>query len=234
MNSDIAKELLDKIVGQVFGYQNPFTLEQFLAKYAFDVRLPQKVQDSVTGEDTWAQSINPSKFMTKANTMKAGINADGDWMLPTREVTGLADILAIWNETNYMSTERAIEAIDIAESDNIYNSEKIFRSQDVHFSKNILFSDTARKSENSAAIQRSNNVSYSIRVEDSTDIDHSFGIIWSGKITKSFFIQDCFDMYECMFCSHVASKKYCIANMQFTEEEYMKYKDLVIKWILTN
>lgn len=41
MDSKIAQATLDKIIGQIFGYQNPFTLEQFQAKYAFDVRLPQ-------------------------------------------------------------------------------------------------------------------------------------------------------------------------------------------------
>ena len=42
MTSQEAKIVLDKIVGQIFGYQNPYTLEQFAEKFAFDVRLPAR------------------------------------------------------------------------------------------------------------------------------------------------------------------------------------------------
>ena len=35
------------------------------------------------------------------------------------------------------------------------------------------------------------------------------------------------------FCSHIANKKYCIANMQFEEEEYFEIKKTIISWILS-
>ena len=234
MTTEDAQKLLDKIIAQIFGYQNPFTLDQFLTKYAFDIRLPQKVQDSTTGQDTWASSINPTKFITKENTQKFGPNGDGDWQLPKREINSLVDILEAWSETNITATERHVESINVSQSDAINYSENVYRSQDIHRSKNVLFCDSSMSIENSAAIQRSNTVSYSIRVDDSKNIDQSFAVKKKKKITKSFFIQDCFDMYECIFCSHISSKKYCIANMQFTEEEYFKHKDLVVKWILSN
>lgn len=62
-----AKKILDKIVEQVFGYQNPLSLENFIAKFAFDIRLPQKVTDAVDSKPTWAQSTNPTKFMRMSN-----------------------------------------------------------------------------------------------------------------------------------------------------------------------
>ncbi len=43
MDATKAKEIADKIVGQIFGFQNPYSLEQFINKFAFDVRLPQQV-----------------------------------------------------------------------------------------------------------------------------------------------------------------------------------------------
>ena len=51
---------------------------------------------------------------------------------------------------------------------------------------------------------------------------------------NSLFIQDCFDLYECMFCSHIASKRFCIVNMQFEEQEYYEIKKLIIEWILNS
>jgi len=230
MDTKIAQATLDKIIGQIFGYQNPFTLEQFQAKYAFDVRLPQQVTDSTTGEITWSQSPNPSKFITVSNTWKM----EEFWeKRPKRELKSIEDIIAAWNEINLTATERYLDSINVAESDNIYSSENVYRSQDIHGSKNVLFGDGVIDSEFVVAGQRSNTLSYCARVEDSTSCSNSFSVIWSKKIVNSFFIEDCGDMYECMFCSHTSNKKFCIANMQFEEAEYRVLKDMVIRWILT-
>jgi hypothetical protein len=232
MTPQIAQQILDKIVGQIFGYQNPLSLEQFAQKYAFDVRLPSQVQDSTTGEATWAASTNPTKFITLDNARKR--SEIDDFMLPKREITSIQDILQAWNETNYTSTERQIESINIAESDCVYNSENVFRSTDAIRSKNVLFSEAALDCEFVAAVQRSNFSTFCIRLEDSQNCSNSFSVAWSNKVTNSLFINDCFDVSDCMFCSHIAGKKFCIANMQFEEEEYRKIKDIVVRWILSS
>jgi len=230
MNKPEAQAMLDKIIGQIFGYKNPFSLDQFLQKYAFDVRLPNRVSDSTTGQETWAQSINPTKFITVKNAWERE-----DWtMMPRRDIKTVEDILAAWEEINYTATERYLDSTNVAESDNIYESENIYRSQDINRSKNIIFSDGVMDSESIVAGQRSNSSTYCARLEDSRECSNSFGVSWSKKVVNSFFIHDCGDIYESMFCSHVTSKKFCIANMQFSEEEYLKLKDMVVRWILTS
>lgn len=230
MDSKSAQVLLDQIIGQVTGYKNPFTLDQFRAKYGFDVRLPQQVNDSTTGQVTWSQSPNPTKFITVQNTW----NMPDFWeKRPKRPLNGIQDIIAAWNEINYTAAERSIDSVNIAESDNIYSSENVYRSQDIRNSKNILFCDGIGDSEYVAASQRSVTLQSCLRVEDSNTCTNSFSVIWSKKIVNCFFIEDCGDMYECMFCSHTSNKKFCIANMQYTEEEYRALKDQVMRWILT-
>lgn len=231
MTPQLAQEILDKIVGQVFGYKNPFTLEQFMQKYAFDVRLPMQVNDSTTGEITWASSTNPTKFMTMANARKRSEQQD---LLPTRPLPDIQSILTAWNETNYMSTERQIESINVAESDDVTSSENIFRSQSIRNSKNILFSDGMFDNQFMAASQRCNNSTFSIKVDDSRNISNSFFVIWCNKVTNSFFVNDCFDMTDCMFCTNMAGKQFCVANMQYEEAEYRRIKDMVVRWILTS
>lgn len=231
MTEQDAKAILDKVVAQVFGYQNPYTLEQFMTKYAFDVRLPNKVNDTITNEETWAQSTNPTKFITQKNSFSEQIRPGG-WEQPKRTINGLQDILAAWNDINYTTTERQLESSNVSQCDNIYNSENVFRSQDVHFSKNVLFSDSVKNAEYLIASQRSFGCVYSIRVEDSKECSESFGISWSGKISKSFMIHDSYDLSDCMFCSHINSKRFCIANMQFEEAEYLKLRDEIIRWLL--
>lgn len=231
MNHKMAQKILDEIVAQVMGYKNPLTLQEFMQRFAFDVRLPNQVTDSTTGEITWAQSTNPTRFITMENARKR--SAETDNMLAKREINSIADVLKVWNEINLTTTERQIDCINILECDNVYNSENLYRSQDVRMCKNILFSDGVHKSEFLAASQRSTSSVYSIRVEDSQEISASFGVSWSGKVSKSFFIHDSYDLSDCMFCTNIRSKRFCIANMQFEEAEYLRIKDLVVRWILT-
>ncbi len=226
MNEQSAKEILDKVIGVVFGYQNPLSLEQAKEKFAFDLRLPQEVYDSFSSKPSWASSINPSQFIALDNP-----RAREEWMLPKRELNGLEDIIKAWAETNYTTTERQIDSLNVAKSDGIYRSENVYNSCDIRNSKNILFCESGDSYEYVVAGSRSTASSFCIRVEDSQLCTSSFNVIWSNKVSNSFFIQDCYDVMDCMFCSHIAGKRFCIANMQFTEEEYNHLKQQVIQWI---
>lgn len=232
MNAQEAKVIIDKIVGQVFGYQNPLSLEKFMQKFAFDVRLPQQVFDSTDNSVTWAQSTNPTKFMTMKNARST--EQDGsDGIRPARPLQTLHDVLDAWNEINYTTTERQMESLNVAESDSIDNSQNVFRSQDIRRSKNVVFCDGVGDSEFVAASQRSGTIAYGIRVEDSGEVSNSFGVSWSGKVTNSFFIHDCADMQDSMFCTNMRGGRFCIANMQYEEAEYMRIRQDVIRWILS-
>lgn len=230
MNAQEAKTIVDKIVGQVFGYQNPLTLEQFMQKFAFDVRLPQQVYDSTDNSITWAQSTNPAKFM-KMDNARTDDGTDG--IRPARPLQSLQDVLAAWNEINFTTTERQMESLNIAESDSIDNSQNVYRSQDIRKSKNIVFCDGVGNSEFVAASQRSGAVTFGIRVEDSGEVSNSFGISWCGKVTNSILLHDCGDMQDSMFCTNMRGGRFCIANMQYEEAEYMKLRQHVIQWILS-
>lgn len=232
MSPEEAKQVLDKIVGSVFGFQNPFSLDEAMQKFAFDLRLPQQVQDYTSGETTWAISVNPSKFISLKNVQKK--IQETDWMIPKRELNSIEDVIMAWAETNATTTERTVDSVNISQSDSINASENVFRSMDIRESKNVLFSEGGSNLEYVVAVSRSKTSSFCIRVEDSQLCSNSFNVIWSAKVTNSFFIQDCFDVMDCMFCSHIAGKRFCIANMQYTEEEYNRIKEKVIRWILTS
>lgn len=239
MNEAKAQDLLDKIITQIFGYQNPLSLEDFRAKYAFDVRLPVQTNDNLTGETTWVQSTNPTKFLTMDNTMKSNaitkgptFSNEGDWMQKKRPLNGIEDILEAWDHVNYTCSDRYMDSVNVFQSDNVVRSENVFHSLDVIDSKNIIFSDGAIGCEYGVAVQRSNTASYCARIEDSTGCSNSFSISWSGNINNSMFIHDAFDLYECIFCSHIKSKKFCIANIQLEEAEYYKLKEEIIRWVL--
>lgn len=232
MNEQEIMIITNAIFKNIFGESCPYSLEELYEKFAFDIKLPKKVYDSTTNEPTWADSINSHNYITLSNMEKRDIETG--WLLKRQPVSTLEDIIAIWETINYTTTERVYDSLNVSESDTIYNCQNIHRSSDCSASKNLIFCDSCGNSEYLIASQRSGTCSFCIRTDDSKDCSNSYNVICSNKISNSFFIQDCFDLYECMFCSHIANKKYCIANMQFTESEYFIIKKNIIKWILNS
>lgn len=232
MNSKEALQVSNKIFKNIFEFGNPYTLEELLNKFAFDIKLPQKVKDSFTSKVTWADAINATKFISQKN-MELYDNQHG-WMLKKRDVTSLDEILKIWKKINYTTAERIYDSINVSKSDTIYKSENVYRSLNCTECKNILFCDGCGNSEFILGCQRTGGSSFCIRVDDSGECINSYNVICSAQISNSFFIQDAKNLDECIFCSHISDKKYCIANMQFEKEEYFEIKKEIIKWILTS
>jgi hypothetical protein len=169
----------------------------------------------------------------KLKNARAKGNVD-DWMLKKKPLNSIEDILAAWSDFNFITTERQVDSLNVAESDNVYSSENIFRTQDVVGCKNLVFCDGLMSCEYVVASQRSRTSTYCARLEDSKDCSGSFSVSWSGRIVNSMFIQDCGDLYECLFCTNIRGKRFCVANMQFEEAEYRRVKDMVVRWLLTS
>lgn len=230
MNKAETEEVISKIFFNIFNRENIYSIEEIKEKFAFDVKLPQMVKDSLTGEVTWSEMENSKKYIMQKN-MKQYDNTRG-WMVAKRKVSTLEDILKIWDKINYTTTERVYDSMNVSESDTIYKSNNIYRSTDCRSCKNIIFSDGCGNCENMIASQRTAGSANCIRVDDSGTCSNSYNVICSAKITNSLFIQDCNNLYECIFCSHIANKRYCISNMQFEEKEYYEIKKVIIDWIL--
>ncbi len=236
MTTHEAQALLDKIVGQVLGYKNPLSLEQFMQKFTFDIRLPQPVTDITDGTITWAQSINPTRFVKMENARGlelAGASPATDYLRPARQLNSMEDIMAAWGEINLTTTERIKDSINVTESDNINYSENIYRSQDIRRSKNVLFTDGLNDSEFIVAGQRSGDSTFCIRIDDSGNCTNCFNVSWSGNLTNCLFMHDTGDMQDSMFCTNMKGKRFCIANMQYDEAEYRRLRDIAVRWILT-
>jgi hypothetical protein len=230
MNDEKAKEIIDVIIGQIFGFQNPYTLEQFAAKFAFDIKQTVEVFDYQTGESTWAHNSKSNKYVKFANLTGSPEKS----MIPKEALTSIDDIIRIWQKTNITSAERYLNSLNVAKSDAVYGSQNVYRSIDVHNSKNIVYSESCFDNEYCAALQRSNNCVYSLRIDDCKKVSKSFQVSWSDNISNSFFIKDCSNISDCMFMSQVKGKRFCIANMQLEEAEYRKWEAVVKQWILTN
>lgn len=148
--------------------------------------------------------------------------------------SSIPDILAAWKEINYITGEKYINSKDVSKSDSIYNSANVFKSMSIFDSKNIILSYKIFDCNYMLASRDNSSCTLGIRMKESIFCSSSFEISWSNKVSKSMYIHNGFDLYECLFCSHIRSRKYCIANMQFEREEYFKLKEIVVGWILSS
>ena len=231
MDDKQCKDIINEIFFEIFEEKCQLGIEEVLSEFAFDIKLPNKVIDSVDGKETWASSVNSNKYITQTNMEK--YDEYKGWMRPKKEISNLNEIIKLWNKINYTTTERVYNSINVSKSDTIYDSENIYRSQDCRKCKNTIFADSCAESEYILACQRSSNCSYCIRVDDSNCCSNSYSVICSSKISNSFFIQDANSLHECMFCSHISNRRFCIANMQFDRDEYFGIKEKVIKWMIS-
>lgn len=232
MSDEDALIIIDKIFKAVFLINNTNTLEEILEKYAFDIKLPRKVYDSKTQEETYTDFDNAKFFITKDNM--ESVDSTKGFMLVKKNFKSLDEIIKTWESINTITTNRCYNSTYVSKSDTIYDSSYVYNSSNCSNSKNIVFCDGCGKSEYLLASQRSGSCTFSIRVDDSSNCSNCYSIICSNKISNSLFIQDCFNLDECIFCSHIANKKYCICNMQFEKSEYFAVKKIIIEWIVNS
>ena len=222
--------IINKIFNAVFLVDNKDSIDDIYKKYAFDIKLQLKVYDKFTNEETYTDFDNATNFITKDNM--ENLDSSKGFMMEKRDFKTLEELINTWEEINTITTERCYNSTYVSKSDTIYDSSYVYNSTNCSNCKNIVFCDGCGRSEYLLASQRSGNCTFSIRVDDSNNCSNSYSIICSNKISNSLFIQDCFNLDECMFCSHIANKKYCICNMQYEKDEYFAIKKIIVEWIV--
>lgn len=230
MDANKAKQIADSIFKDIFGTENPFPLSQLKEKFAFDIPFAKKVKCSLSGKPTWSFS-SEGELIASQEAIANQFKKD-EWMRKKRPINSIEDALRYWQEINYITGEKYINSKEVAESDSVYNSAYVYQSVSIFDSKNIIFSYKIFDSNYLLASRDNSSCTFGIRVKESIYCSSSFEVSWSAKISRSMFIHDCFDLYECLFCSHIRSKRYCVANMPFEKEEYFKIKKMVIEWVM--
>lgn len=229
MDKQKAKQIADYIFKDVFGVDNMFPLEDLQKKFAFDIPLPQKVVSALSKKDTWTNS--PDEKIASQEDIADRFKKD-EWLIKKRPIKSIEDILKAWEEVNYLTGEKYINSKDAMESDGIYNSSSIYHSMSIFDSKNTIFSYKNFDCNYMLASRDNSSCTLGIRMKENIFCSSGFEVSWSNKVSRSMYIHDSFDLFECLFCSHTRSKKYCIANMQFEKDEYLKIKKMVVDWIL--
>jgi hypothetical protein len=228
MDTKEAKKIVDYVFNDVFGVENPLSLEEARKVFAYDIPLPEKVKSMASDNYTWGIFGKDEHIISFAELLEK--NGKTDFMLPKKKLGSIEDILKEWEKLDYHVGGRYLDSKEVMESDGIYESSSIYRSTLQFGCQNIVYGYMNSNSKYLVA-SRDNGASTSgIRFNQNKYCATGYDVIWSSKVSKSMYIRDSVDLYECMFCTSLRSKKYCIANMQFEKDEYLKIKGMVTKW----
>lgn len=233
MKKEQAKIVADKVFKDIFGIDNPFTLDQIKEKFTKNINLPVQQKCAMSGEEIWVHNPQSQNKHISPEAFLEQYKVDG-WMKPKQTINNIEDVLKCWEKVNYLSGNKIINSDNVDESDSIIGSSNIYHSSLIQDSKNVVFCHNDYYSNFMLASEGNNSCNYGFRLFDSIYTSSSYEVRWSKKVSKSMFINDSDSLYECMFCSGLQAKKYCIANIQFSEEEYFRIKKMVIDWIIKN
>lgn len=218
---------LDAIVKQVFGPNAPqITLDQAEEWFTQGIELPKEVSCNITGKTLWTAEKG-EKFISLEAVMDR-VKED-DFMMPQRNFKNVEEILSAWKEINYILASKEINSKDVLASDEIYNSSNVYKSHDIMDSKHVLLSSYNQQCEYVVAASKSAQCQFDIRVLSSKVCTNSFDVSFSYKVRNSMFIHDSADLSDCLFCAHIRSKRFCIANTQLAEGEYKRLKEIILQ-----
>lgn len=202
-------------------------LDDFYQYYVCNKDLmPIEVQDYETKERlACTLRESQSKFISQQRLYDRW--EKDEFMNESKSINNLTDLLNSYKLINYKLAPQNIESSEVVNSTHIHNASEILNSSYIYSSSKILFSTNLTECEYMAGSIGSLYCNFGARVFDSNKITDSFEISWSSTVSRSFFIHNAFNLKDCMFCSHITSKQYCIANMQYNKEDYMEIQKMI-------
>lgn len=230
MTDQKALLISNAIFKDVFGRENPFTLEEIEAKLTEGIILPTTVHCVRSGVALAMYDPQPENLPISEEEYEKESKVT-DWLRPKIEIHNMDELLEMWKKNRFMAGNKALASQDVEKSDSVTSSQEVYMSTLIGNSKDILYSHNNYFSNYLLACRGNSSCNFDLRVFDSIYCSSCYEVRWSNKVAKSFFINDSLDLYECMFCFGLRAKKYCVANMQYEKEEYLKIKAMVIDWI---
>lgn len=225
-NNSAKNEVAEKILSKVLGEYYQGTPEQFIHAFLGDVKIPKKVK-SVLGGTTWTSVDGLAAYADQSQVVaEAGKH---DWLYPAEEIKSLEHLNELIARSDFMQGSRIHDSTDIHHSDDIGKSRHVYSSQNIIESSNTVHCSWIWNSEFLLGCARSGNSTFCIGSVEAVNSSNSYRVYGSHKIVDSMFIKSSYDLQDCLFCSHLQHKQYCIANMQYDKEAYFKLKDMILK-----
>ena len=231
MTNSQALKLFNQTWQTIFNLPSPFTsLDQIKNQLATHIPLPTPVItiDHTTAYTTPTYFHTPSIFVDFA-TLNPTTPQSPPSILPSPD-----SLIQHWLKNYHYVVNKNINSVHVTASDNVYKSRQVYNSCYIFNSQDILFCRQIGSSQKLIASYNNDTCTNSIRLSDSLNCSYCFNVSWSNKVSRCLFVHNGYNLFECLFCFNLYSKKYCIANIQFTPEQYYTLKNQILQKLATN
>lgn len=219
---------INQIFKAIFGVEGNFADPDIFKKvYAADLSaLPHQSICDDNKEPTTVRASDSGFKALSSSAIDERFMKD-QFIEPTHKISDLDDLFTAFDKISTRRGDANINSNYVTDSTNVHNSSFVFGSQGVSQSQHVYYSYGIEESEFVAASSDVFNSQYCIRATGVNNCRLSFAIDFSSKIDNSFFIHNGLNLTDCMFSHHIVERQYCIANMQYEPDEYIKIKQLV-------
>lgn len=226
-------DLYQLIWKEVFPEEPALEIGEFERIMAEDIFLPKKYKCALSGKPVYSSpEYGYKKFISPEAWIEKG--QGGNVMEEKAEIKDLSDLLVRIDKIALFKANRSLNSDVIEASDDIHSSNLIYKSAHIYVCQKLLFCHNMVESEYVMASMGSKSCNFSIRALDSAKVSNSFDVSYCANVAHSYFCHNCFDLRDCMFCFHLASKQYCVGNAQYEEAEYKKIKEKLLKEYFEN
>lgn len=225
-----SEEIAQKIYDQIFGgYLAPTNGLEFFKKTIDPFYYPSKVRSALSGKTLYTSVLTNNKYISQA---EARTESDKhDWLYPKQEIHSLKDLHKMLAKFEFMQTDRVNTSANVERSDDIVGSQHIYDSVNIINSEYVANCNWGWANQYLIGCTRSGDSTFCAGMTEGVMSSNSFQVYASYKINNSMYIKSCYDLFECMWCAHLSGKRYCIANMQFTKDEYFILKKKILEWL---
>lgn len=228
MSDETALKNINHIFKEIFGVDGHITdLNSFHQTYAADLLyLPIEKPCAGTGKPTYINPMDKNKNVISSEYMTEKFRED-EYITDKQPINSIEELFTAFEKINTVRGESLINSFNCAKSTNIRDSSDVYYCANIGVCKNAYYSYSIYNSEWAAACADGDMIAYCIRATNVAKVSNSFAVDNSNTVRNSIFVHDCNDVKDSMFCHHLVSKQYCVANMQYTKEEYEEIKKLV-------
>ena len=214
---------------QLFGEGASLSLEDGAKLFSYGIEIPEK-RKTVGGGTTYT-NYGGERYV---NQKEVEALTETGHMFPEEKIESMEDMQRLYSNLRSFLGDKSIDAQNMEKSDNVLASSYVFMSTNIVECKNVGFSYSLFRCEYLYGSKNMDSCSFSLRCQDSRLLNNCFEVSWSAKCTDSMFCHNSFDLRDCLFCFHLASKQYCIANRQYTREEYLRIKGMLLDYLKKN
>ena len=214
---------------QLFGEGVFLSLEEGAKLFSHGIEIPER-RKTIEGGSTHT-NYGGGKYVNQKEVEK--LTEEGH-MFPEEKIESMEEMGRLYSGLRSFLGDKSIDAQNMEKSDNVLASSEVYMSTNIVECKNVGFSYSLFRCEYVYGSKNSDSCSFSVRCQDSRLLNNCFEVSWSAKCTDSMFCHDSFDLRDCIFCFHLASKQYCIANRQYSREEYFRIKGMLLEHLKKN